>query len=152
MFSVNQITYHWSSPLALILEKRDIIKAIEMLLQARPSPTHQHTYLTDDPLSFTFKFFQTNSLNEQVFNLTKKSETPSFFNCPKQHPIRKSHRLVTSPSHHIFGWSKVWNSTRKALSQQELWLKWKVCYKIIYQEGRTCYNYLDFQLYHSRYT
>ena len=53
-----------------------------MLLQARLSPTHQHTYLTDDPLSFSFKFFQNNLLHEQVFNLTKQSETPSFQYCP----------------------------------------------------------------------
>ena len=50
-----------------------------MLLQAGPSPTHQHTYPTDDSLSFTFKFFQKNLLHEEVFNLTKKMRFPALF-------------------------------------------------------------------------
>ena len=80
------------SLLLLAFQKREIIKAIEMLFQARPSPTHQHTYLTDDPLSFTFRFFQNILLHEQVFNLTKKKGTPSFWD----------YSLPKATSHQIF--------------------------------------------------
>ena len=110
-------------------------------------------------LSFIFKFFQNNLPQEQVFNLTKKSEPPSFPLSPPQTNIPSN--IVTvmlPPLPTTFGLVKIMEQYSEGLytSHQELWFKWKVCYKTsyiyIYQGRRTSYNYLDFPLYYSTYT